>query len=128
MRLSAKQILNRVYTAEGLSGIRSDKDIFNAVYEKEKDALKVRLKETPTGTFKIAEALFNVDDWSLNAGRYELTIAHNMDSGNVLFKVFIGYSEVVPEDFIFVSANTLKLLVPSNPDCRFSGNIILHGG
>lgn len=71
-------------------------------------------------------AEFVVADWVLNTGKYELDVQHNLDSVNINTAIWEnGTEQVFVSRVSVVNNNTVKLYVTADPDCRFSGKIII---
>lgn len=73
-----------------------------------------------------ASADFIISDWVLSAGEYILDISHNLDSVKVNVAIWENNIDAVEVDRKqILTSNTIRLHVAYNPDCRFSGRIII---
>lgn len=71
-------------------------------------------------------SIFEVSDWVLNAGRYELDVTHSLNSTGLNVEIWENEIEKVESGRIeILSQDTLRLFVPFDPDCRFRGEIII---
>jgi hypothetical protein len=84
---------------------------------------------TATGTPEGADGVrldFMVDDWVLGAGRYSLTLTHNLESLDVFARLREGSQIVNPDSVETPSLNTIQFFVPADPDGRFAGTALIE--
>ena len=65
-------------------------------------------------------------DWVASAGFYILDVQHNLDSQSVNATLWENGTDLTTVSRIsIVNNNTIRLFVTIDPDCRFSGRIII---
>lgn len=73
-----------------------------------------------------ASAEFSVGDWILSAGNYIINIQHNLDSERVNVALWENGVDLVGVDRVNITgSNTLRITISADPDCRFSGVVII---
>jgi len=68
---------------------------------------------------------FVIGDWILSAGRYYITFNHDFNSNNTIAEIKEGKNVVYLDNVENFTVNSIRIYVPYNPDCRFSGSITI---
>jgi len=75
------------------------------------------------GLVKSFSLSFEVADWQVSGDNYYIDVVHNLDSVNPTVEVRENDKIVFVYDISNVDENTTRIIVPSQPDLRFIGDV-----
>lgn len=67
---------------------------------------------------------FLIGDWTLSGSAYNLDFNHNLNRNDIIVQIY-EESEIVYVSTKKLNNNNVRLTIPSSPDVRFSGEIII---
>ena len=62
-------------------------------------------------------------DWSLAANEFHLNVTHNLNDLTPIVTIFDDVGLETLCEYFLISANQIRLVVPSSPDLRFTGHV-----
>lgn len=97
-----------------------DGDVF--IVQRQGQVVK-KVRRDNTGLSKSFQTSFIIDDWEIDGDEYILNVNHDL-GGYGIIEVYHN-DQIVRVQIERVDDNIIKLLVPTNPDLRFDGRVII---
>jgi len=68
---------------------------------------------------------FDINNWILNAGQYELDISHSFETKYPRVEIKDEADNDIESPYIPITTNLIRFYLPLEPECRFKGKAII---